>query len=365
MVKHRSIAIISLILALSSPSTAQEKTERYEAGFQYHYGFLWSHRSSLEVLDKGYIHSFELSFYRKFSGKEDWELKYKYPYVGYSFMYFDFGNPGQMGYGYSLFAYYDFPLAGNQNNSLDFKIGLGPGYVTKVFERNENIKHYGLSTKLNGFAQLSLKGRFRLYKGLKLQAGIALSHFSNASFKKPNLGINLPTATAGLTYGFSETQTTPKKEKSEYVYDKAWKHDIIFNYGMREKNPIGGDRYNVWALAYNASRSVTFKSRLGAGFDIFYNSSLKGQLTPGNDTIRTGSDILQLGISAIYSLDISHVSIVFNPGYYFRSAYRKDGSIYSRFAFRYRIGHHYIANLGMITHFAVADHVEFGIGYRF
>ena len=104
-------------------SMGQEKTEKFEVGAQYHYGFLWSHRNNLEVLAKGYMKSFELSFYKQFNGSEDWELKYRHPQLGGSFMYFDFGNPEEMGYGYTLFAFYDFPLAGNQNNALIFKIG--------------------------------------------------------------------------------------------------------------------------------------------------------------------------------------------------------------------------------------------------
>lgn len=362
---QKILVLFLLSLLCQLQAQGQEKTEKLEAGAQYHYGFLWGHRTGLKVLNKGYVKSLELSFYKKFHGSEDWELKYRYPSLGGSFMYFDFANPEQMGYGFAAFAFYDFPLVGGDNASLNFKIGLGPGYVTKVFERNENIKNYGLSTRLNGFAYLSLKGKFRLYEGLKIHAGVALSHFSNASYKKPNLGINLPSATLGLTYGFQEVELLPRKERSAYTFAKKIDHDVFLNYGMKEKNPVGGELHEVYSLSYSASRLVTFKSRVGLGMDMFYNSAYKGELNGNGQVIERFGQVFQLGFSVLYAVQVSNFSIIMNPGYYVVTDYIEDGYVYSRFGARYVWKDHYMLNISMKTHFAVADHVEYGIGYRF
>jgi len=365
MPAQKYIAFLISLLLLSDLSTAQESSYKFEAGAQYHYGFLWGHRNSIEVLTKGYSNTLELSFYKKFTGDNDWELKYRYPSLGGSFFYFDFGNPEQLGYGYSLAAFYDFPLAGSEKASLSFKVGIGPGFVTKFFDRVDNLKNWGLSTTVNGFVNLSLKGNFKITDHVKAVTAIALSHFSNASYKKPNLGINLPSVTAGLLYSFEPTELTPRKEKSEYSFVKKWNHDVLFSYGSKEKNPIGGSSHNVFSLSYAASRHVSFKSRLGAGLDIFYNTAHKGEEDENNEIITDPADILQMGISVTYSLQVSKLAIFISPGYYFYTPYINDGNVYSRMGLRYLLLDHLILNVSMKTHYAVADHVEYGIGYRF
>ena len=365
MVHQKYIAFLITMLLFAQISRAQETANKFEAGFNYHYGFLWGHRASIKVLTKGYANMMELSFYKKFTGENDWELKYKYPSLGGSFFYFDFGNPEQLGYGYSVLAFFDFPLVGNEKAALSFKIGTGPGFVSKHFDRKDNLKHWGLSTTVNGFAHLSLKGKFKITDHLNAAAGISLSHFSNASFKKPNLGINLPGVTAGLFYAFKPVELTPRKLKSEYSYAKNWNHDLVLNYGAKEKNPIGGSRHSVFSLNYSGSRHISFKSRLGAGLDFFYNTAHKNEPDANDEIITSPSDILQMGISAAYTLQISKFSIFFSPGIYYYTAYVDDGNFYTRMGIRYLVKDHLLLNISMKTHYAVADHSEFGIGYRF
>jgi len=365
MFRQKYIAFLISTLLLTQMSFAQESTNKFETGFNYHYGFLWGHRASIEVLTKGYANMLELSFYKKFTGVNDWELKYKYPSLGGSFFYFDFGNPEQLGYGYSFCAFFDFPLVGNEKAALSFKIGMGPGFVSKHFDRVENTKNWGLSTTVNGFAHLSLKGKVKLFDHLNATAGISLSHFSNASYKKPNLGINLPGLTAGLLYSFKPMELTPRKKKSEYSYSKNWNHDVVLNYGSKEKNPIGGNSHNVFSLNYSSGRHISFKSRLGAGIDFFYNTAHKNELDKNDDVITKPSDILQMGISATYTLQISKFSIFFSPGYYLYTTYVDDGTFYTRMGIRYMFSDHLLLNISMKTHYAVADHAEYGIGYRF
>ena len=96
-----------------------------------------------------------------------------------------------------------------------------------------------------------------------------------------------------------------EKRKSEYSFDKKIDQDVLFQYGVKEKNPIGGELYDVYSLSYNASRMVTFKSRLGLGLDFFYNTSLRGELDENGEPIENPSDIMQWGISAFYALQVS------------------------------------------------------------
>ncbi len=237
--------------------------------------------------------------------------------------------------------------------------------MTKVFDRVENHKNYAISSAMNAFIHLGLMGRVKIIVHIDLHAGLSLSHFSNASYKKPNLGINIPTATAGLAYSFSEIELEKRKERSEYTYDRSWNHDVVLSWGLKEKAPIGGKLYNVFSLNYSANKLVSFKSSFGGGCDVFYNGAIKGELNSDDEEIEKSAEIVQFGLSGMYAMQISRFVMFLSPGVYLYSPYKLNGSIYSRIGMRYLIQDKIIINLTIKTHFAVADHVEYGIGYRF
>ncbi len=330
----------------------------------YHYGFLVAHRSNVAVLVKDYSRSMEFSFARKFNGTKDWEEKYAYPYAGVSLMILDFGNPEQMGQGYSLFGYYNFPLFSSEKFEFCFKIGLGPGYVTKVFDKEENYKNQVVSAHINGFAYGNFNARYTFAERYTLSGGVSISHFSNAAARKPNLGINVPAVNLGLGYRFKESEKVKRDENYAYEFDKSWNHDLVASFG-RKTNDIEGPEYGIFSLAYALTRRFSFKSRLGGGADVFYNSAHEGLVATDGDTISGGSEILQVGVNISYMLQINRLGLFFNQGFYIYDQYKRDGDLYHRMGLRYNATDQIILNVSMKTHWAVADHVEFGIGYRF
>ncbi|MBW6482993.1 MAG: hypothetical protein K0B10_08015, partial [Vicingaceae bacterium] len=70
-------------------------------------------------------------------------------------------------------------------------------------------------------------------------------------------------------------------------------------------------------------------------------------------------------LSVFYSLDVGNVSYMVQMGGYLLSAYKGDGLVYHRITSRYYINEQFFVNLGLKSHWAVADFIEFGVGYKF
>ena len=93
--------VFGIFLLSYGRSKAQETMRQYEAGVTYHYGYILAKQGN---------------------GKHDWHVKYNYPYFGLSTMFFDFGNPEQLGKGFSLMAFYNFPIVRKRNFEFLFKL---------------------------------------------------------------------------------------------------------------------------------------------------------------------------------------------------------------------------------------------------
>jgi hypothetical protein len=51
-------------------------------------------------------------------------------------------------------------------------------------------------------------------------------------------------------------------------------------------------------------------------------------------------------------------------GFYTRNEYKEYGLLYHRFSIKRTFNDKWIANIGLKSHFAVAEYVEFGVGYK-
>jgi len=357
------IAFLLLVLFCLN-SKGQDKIMQFNVGATYHYGFILAHRNDVRVLVNGYTRIGEFTLSKRFSGVNDWEQKYAYPYFGTSLLIFDFSNPEQLGKAASLMAFYLFPLAQSKRFEFSFKFGFGVGYVENIFDKKDNYKNFAVSMHFNGFAYGNLLARYTIKRKFFIGGGISFTHFSNAAAKKPNLGLNVPAINMGVGYRFVEKEKTKREENYVYKYNKKWNHDLLASFGRKSKEIESGE-YGVFVLSYSATKHVAFKSKFGGGVDLFYNSALRGEEGGNGEELMSTGDILQLGANVSYTLQIDRLSIFFNQGIYLYSNYKDDGSLYHRIGLRYLAFENLILNLSMKTHFAIADHLEAGLGYRF
>ena len=92
----------------------------------------------------------------------------------------------------------------------------------------------------------------------------------------------------------------------------------------------------------------------------------KGDLATTDDALNDAPRVAltQVGVQGGGSLLAGRGELLFRMGVYVITPAPDDAPVYQRFGVRYRCGKHLLAGVSLKTHFAAADHWEFGIGYR-
>lgn len=360
-----------IILCIYSQSfVAQNKltgNNNYYISFVPSYGFMVQHRSSIGALVKGYTPAYELNFIKPTSGNKKWHLENNYPEVGLSLGMIDFANPKQLGYCYSLAPFVEIPLNKKEKTSrLILRASWGLCYLTKRFDIENNHKNIAIGSHYNAFVQLRWFWHINISERFRLSPGFTFSHASNGRTQVPNLGLNVFLFNLGLTYKVNNKPI--QKIINDSVYS-TWpsKHEILVwdAVGVNEHEPPGGPKYfaNTFGLNYYYNLRNTHK--WGAGVDVCYDTQNYYHMENGGYPAKNWTDIVQLGVKVCYAYNIGRVSLPIEMGYYAVSKPKEDGPVFHRIGVRYFCENGLMLSFTMKSHWAVAAHFDYGVGYRF
>ena len=364
----KSLSLITIMVLLLLPSSAKaQNLPRHDflISAQGHYGFIISHRNNMANVIKGHIYGAEVNYIFRTDGCKSWQQIHKYPEIGVCFLHMYLANPQQLG---NLEAFY--PYTNIRLNKLDRKfalnlrIGVGLAYLTKAFDRIENHQNGVIGSHFNGFVNFRLSSVVMLSQAWRLDAGVGLTHASNAAMSTPNLGINMATVNLGLAYAFGNKICTFKKD-SILPPEKKWQPSVIGVFGIKELEAPGGPEYFAYGIQANMYRVLNYKNKLGGGIEMAYNNATKQVWA--NDSVFTTkiADIVQAGVKISYSFNMNRLSLPVDFGMYVYKKQGYNGMFFHRVGLRYLVTEHIIANFTLLTHFAKADYFEWGIGYQF
>lgn len=366
------IAACFFALAISTDVLGQDSaktktfTDGVSVGVNGHYGFILVHRDNMSHLVKGHIPAFELTLEKQMSGLSDDHGIYNFHSIGVSLWHSDLGNKEELGSGSAIFGFVNFPLYRSKRFMLRYKFGSGVGLVSKPFDRENNHKNTAIGSQLNMFLLLQLNAKLQVSDKLGIATGLTFSHYSNGSYKVPNLGINVPTFSIGLTYDIGDYQLT-SFDKVEKEHDKGLDLNVQVGAGVREINPVGGAQYGVFYTTIEGTRQMDRRRKLALGVDVFYDASVRViyNRNPENVESSNPAEFIRYGVHIGHELVIGRLSATVQMGVYLYSKYKNDGPLYHRFGYRYQISKHIYADITVKTHWAVAQYVSFGIGYKF
>lgn len=313
--------------------------------------------------------AFELNIGKETFGEYRWQRMYGYPFIGVSYWYSHLGNSPLLGSSHAVFPYVNYPLVRNQKNELNFRLGLGFGYLTKRFDRLENYKYLAIGSHLNAAANLMFEYRWRFNPRMNAAIGLALMHFSNGSTKTPNFGVNIPSANIAFAYRLSkENPYLSRKLLPElYVFEFDGKKSITLDLGATAAYKDMGREYGrtfmIYNLYGNVIRPVSFKSSVGAGFDITLDKSDPYFAERKNIEFDRELQKLRIGLNGAYQLSMSKLSYMFNLGFYVSGKIRPSIA-YFKFGLHFDITPQIFTTLVLKTHFAQADYLGFGLGYK-
>lgn len=357
---------LSFLLLLFQFSTlfAQEENKKYPftVGTRAQYGFILTHSKTMEFITRQHISAFELYFEKNTLGEKSWESEYNLPKWGMAFYATHLNQ--YLGNGYGIHPYVSIPIIKKSIFNLDFRMGAGIGYISNPFDGTDNFKNVAIGSHINSFLTLMMDSYVSLSDRMNLHANISFTHFSNASFTKPNLGINIPTLGLGLAYNLGETREIELIGKVKFNRkDNPIKLSIRTGFGISETSAVMDKKFVSGILSIAAEKQVSSKSKLGLESNVFQSRALVKELEALGDTINSDFGATQMGIGASHTLTFDRLGLFLQLGLYVKSKYKEEGISYRRLGLIYTFENKLSTHLILKTHAFKAEYLEFGIGY--
>ncbi len=363
----RQLIIFCLLILIGIPHlTAQEKDSFFSdliIGSQWHYGFITPHHKAIQYVVNKPISGFEITLSKPTYGKNIWEKLYRYPRWGAGYFRVSLGNNEILGYGNALFGFLNIPFYKTQRFSVNYQISLGLGYLNKVFDTGSDPMNIVISSHVNAFARFSTDVKYRIYKNIELQGSLNMQHFSNGKLKSPNLGINSVTSSLGVSYLFNNTDKTINTAPPEPVLKHNYYY-LVYSVGTKTYDDFHEKHYFTSSLSFHYDRVMNKKYTLGLGSDLFYNGAIKAAFIDKKEKEATTPDLFRMGFHAGGSVVYNRLSMILEVGYYVYAKYVYITRVYNRVGLRYRLNDHLVLNCTLKSHIAIADFIEWGVGYR-
>lgn len=354
-----------LISQPAKPATTHNLT----AEIKLQYGLLMSHHLELDIF-RSHFPAFEISLQKVTYGKYRWEAEYNYPLIGVSLWYSGLGGFPEIGSAIAVYPTINFPLFGDKKQSLNFKLGIGLGYLTNRFDRLKNYQNFAIGSHLNIAASLFFEYRNRISKMLTFTTGLGLTHFSNGTMKTPNYGLNILTASIGISSFLSNPNRSlnkkilPKLYPFEFDGRKYLSFEIAAAMAYKDMSQQYGKSFFVFAAYTNIMARVSYKSKFGIGFDLTHDGSDQLIYERIHATVPSDLHITKIGINIAYELIMDRLSFLFNAGTYLSGMERSESDLYQRLTLKYFITPKLFANMALSAHLGKAEYVGFGLGYQ-
>lgn len=366
----RNRVVICFTFLISLFSAAQETaTKHFQFDANYFYGTILEHEKDLQHLILQHSQGVMLSYSKKTYGIQDWSNRYGAPDHGYSMFYYDFGNE-TLGRAYGLYAHYGFYFF---NRNLLFRVGAGVAFHDNPYDQETNFRNNAHGSSLTGsqFLMLNYK-KYNIYKGLGLQAGFSIVHYSNGNIQTPNASTNTWFFGAGINY-ITDAEEQPKYAEKRPLekFNDPIRFNVAFRGGVNTSDVIGLGQNFHYAFSAYADKRINAKSTLQAGGDLFFSPTIKDLIEQRavslpEENQDPNADSKRGGLFIGHLLTFNKISLLTQVGYYVYYPFDYEGRIYDRIGVQRYFGENenIFAGISVRANAASAESIEFSIGYR-
>ena len=307
-------------------------------------------------------------------GKKDWQQRRKYPTIGLAFAYINYGIDSIYGHCFGLYPSITLPLISGKKLQWTLRMGDGIGYVTRDYHRTTPVDtiNVAIGSHINDFAMIMTDLRYHISRHWAAQLGANITHISDGSYHKPNLGINMIGAHLGVTY-YPVTARPPRLERKLEPLKNRWLVQARMSMAYTSAYTSGGPLYPVYIASGFVSRRWISRNKMFAGLDYAYYPSVyaylrNNQLDPGQEREHSYKTAVFAGNEFL----LGRVGVVLQLGYYLKQAAIRNDPFYEKIG-----GHFYIVqkehgpikefflSVFLKTHETVAELGEIGLGFGF
>ncbi len=323
-------------------------------------GYLLAHQGNIKHLA---AHNFglETSFEREV-GYKDWAGFYNKPTVGLGILYYNLGRE-ETGHAIGALFTTKFNVSSYGNTNLNFRMGAGLSYLSKRFDVYSNRRNQAIGSNINGSMQFGmlLHTPIGANKSSYLEYGLSISHYSNAAFKMPNLGYNIPSIS--LRYGMGLKQQEVSQELPKEIVN-PWKLNTIVLFGKKERGFSDPQTFHHVGMQVRAIKQVNMVKAWRFGMDGLLDKTYKFSEDPtiALDSIKF-MDKLELGMSGGYQWSIGKVDVIAELGAYIYKPAVLKNPLLQRVGLVYNVSEQLKVLGALRFHRGVADFFEVGVGY--
>lgn len=367
MAPMKNITFVFLMLSFFLSNAQNEGKKYFSIDGSYFYGSIVEHNPHISHLITHHPEGILLSFNRKTFGQDQWEARYNYPDVGFTFTYQDMKNQ-YLGDNFGLYAHMGFYFL---KRNLVIKVAQGLAYNTNPYDPDNNYINNAYGSSI--MSSTIFSGNFQrenIYKGIGFQAGLALVHYSNADFKSPNNSTNTLAVNAGLNYRFDHEEQLDFIPKDRTPYSEPLHLNLVLRGGANTTGVIGSKTYPFLTISAYADKRINRKSTLQAGTELFLSRSMEEYIYYQSVTFHRGGttgkeDAKRVGVFLGHQLTFRKLSMITHLGYY--AYYPYDNyvdRIYNRVGLQREIYKDLFGSVTVLAHGMNAEAVEFSLGYR-
>lgn len=367
MIRFSKVFIYSYVSLQSLFTYGQDPSFKDRLCFEAdaNYGFVMPHLKSIAYFVDEHIKGYQFNVGILTNGEKKWHNYYNYPRLGIGFYHSNLGNSQIYGHVSALYGYFDryfFKL--NSRFNLGNRLAFGIGYINKKFDLQDNYFDLAIGSHVNVYINYGLEGLVRISPLVQMKLGLGMTHVSNGRFKEPNQGLNMITSFVGVQYSLNDPYKYITNESKET--DEPGRNQLILMGSAGEKQISRKYTYTYWPTSLSAeyARKISRTSWVGLAISTYLDPSLKKEIEMEGDTAKNGDNI-RIALNFSYELKMGRFSYIFQPGFYLKNSYTKPGTISNKIGLRYQLNRRWLTGITIKAHWlAIADFIEWGIGYR-
>lgn len=331
----------AVIFAAADSSAYEMKGGKWGFELNYQTGPVLRHSKKIKEVPRDWTQGFELDYFRRSLGQKPWMKSLNYPEYGIALNYWHIGNPAVFGDAVSLMGYAKFFVVRSKVVNAYVRLGGGLGVVTKYYDYTDNPRNNILGGPLNMAVQLRVGLDWKIHPQVQLVTAGTFSHFSNASAKLPNYGMNIASLTVGIKY-------YPKLTTLSYNYSRQkHKHPnevmIKYGFGLHEAYGIGGSMSAAHVVTAVYARYTSYGNKVFGGVCMEYFPSVRNYLVFNESTDKKSAVRKSFNGSVYFGdeLMLGRVGMFFGMGVYFVRSMATASQVYFKVG-----GNYYYAQFG-------------------
>jgi hypothetical protein len=366
----RALLLTAVCFLAGSRASCQE-TEKIvnpiSLALRAHYGFIIPHSRAISEISNSNPYGVEADLSWHLMRENIWKHCYCYPRTGFSLSYFNFDFPEVLGHSLALYPYIEPWIRPQKKFSITFRFGIGPAWVTKVFDEETNPDNFFFSDHLSFIVALNVAANYRFSNRLVGRVAFNYNHISNGGLKLPNVGMNFPTLNAGLDYSFHEVSFPVRPRDTMHVLykDKCW-FDAYVLYTAKNAEKGEEKRYPVIGAGIYYNYLFGRIIAASAGTEWISDFAVKEQIRrlyvsdPGAAPDHNRAAVL-LGINLLFG----RFSFLHQWGIYYYEPYPARNRIYQRYGLNLRFTKKLYFGINIKSHGHVADLMDGRLGIVF